>query len=75
MTVIQSTIDVKSETFAENKEQMESHVASLNSKLVQIKKGGDQTSCERHTARGKLLPRERIKQLLDPAPEGSNLNF
>jgi 3-methylcrotonyl-CoA carboxylase beta subunit len=75
MTVIQSTIDVKSETFAENKEQMESHVASLNSKLVQIKKGGDQTSCERHTARGKLLPRERIKQLLDPAPEGSEPEF
>ena len=28
--------------------------------------GGDERSRERHVARGKLLPRERVEQLLDP---------
>src|SRR6187551_1545931 len=28
--------------------------------------GGPTTSRERHTARGKLLPRERVERLLDP---------
>ena len=65
MTVIQSAIDTKSEEFAENREQMEAHVTSLNSKLEQIKQGGDKRACERHIKRGKLLARERIEQLLD----------
>ena len=29
-------------------------------------KGGDDKARERHVSRGKLLPRERINQLLDP---------
>ncbi len=65
MTVIQSTIDIKSEAFEENRRHMEAHVSSLNSKLEQIKKGGEKQTQEKHTARGKLLPRQRISQLLD----------
>lgn len=65
MTVIQSTIDTKSEAFEENRRHMAAHVSSLNSKLEQIKKGGDKRAQEKHTDRGKLLPRQRISQLLD----------
>src|SRR5690606_30914870 len=32
----------------------------------QIKQGGGEQARERHLARGKLLPRERIRRLLDP---------
>ena len=75
MAIIQSTVDVKSEAFIDNQEQMEAHVTSLNSKLEQIKHSGDKPSRERHTARGKLLPRERIKLLLDPGPDDSESEF
>jgi 3-methylcrotonyl-CoA carboxylase beta subunit len=41
-------------------------VADLNSKLTQIAQGGGETARARHTARGKLLPRDRVEMLLDP---------
>ena len=44
---------------------MQTYVDNIKCKLTQIEQGGDDTSRERHTARGKLLPRERIKLLLD----------
>src|SRR3954466_9828942 len=40
-------------------------VAELRAKLASAALGGPQKSRERHVARGKLLPRERIDELLD----------
>jgi 3-methylcrotonyl-CoA carboxylase beta subunit len=65
MTIIQSNIDLRSDEFAENRQHMQTHVENLNCKLDQIKHGGDKNPRERHTGKGKLLPRERIKLLLD----------
>lgn len=45
---------------------MDTLVADLRSTVQGIKQGGGQRARERHTARGKLLPRDRIKALLDP---------
>ncbi|GAA4877274.1 carboxyl transferase domain-containing protein [Ferrimonas pelagia] len=42
-------------------------MADLHDKLATILPGGPQASRERHQGRGKLLPRERVEQLLDPA--------
>jgi 3-methylcrotonyl-CoA carboxylase beta subunit len=39
---------------------------ALRSKVAQAALGGPERSRERHTARGKLLPRERVERLLDP---------
>jgi 3-methylcrotonyl-CoA carboxylase beta subunit len=39
---------------------------ALWAKVAQAALGGNEKSRERHTARGKLLPRERVERLLDP---------
>src|SRR5690348_15137608 len=41
-------------------------VAELQSRMAEAAKGGDERSRTRHTARGKLLPRERVERLIDP---------
>ncbi len=43
----------------------------LRAKVAQAALGGPAASRERHTARGKLLPRERVERLLDPARRSS----
>lgn len=39
---------------------------ALRAHVAQAAQGGDNKSRDRHTARGKLLPRDRVEQLLDP---------
>lgn len=39
---------------------------ALWSKVAEAAQGGNEKSRERHTARGKLLPRDRVEHLLDP---------
>ncbi|CAN0584138.1 unnamed protein product, partial [Ectocarpus sp. 12 AP-2014] len=68
MTVLQSKINPRSEEFQANQESMAKAVADLRDKVATIQQGGGPTYQERHLARGKLLPRERINRLLD---EGS----
>ena len=43
--------------------QMRIAVDALNQKLALVRQGGDAASRARHTARGKLLVRDRIKRL------------
>ncbi len=45
---------------------MRGHVDELKRRLAIVHQGGDVASRERHTGRGKLLVRDRIKALLDP---------
>lgn len=66
MTVITSSLDPKSKTFQENEKHMKALVKEFKKKLKQIQNGGDEKGKEKHLARGKLLPRERIEKLLDP---------
>jgi 3-methylcrotonyl-CoA carboxylase beta subunit len=40
--------------------------AELRERLALVRRGGDERARERHTARGKLLVRERVDRLLDP---------
>ena len=40
-------------------------VADLNEQLARVRMGGGEKARERHTSRGKLLPRERVDRLLD----------
>ena len=41
-------------------------VADLRDRVATAARGGSDRSRERHTARGKLLPRDRVERLLDP---------
>ena len=60
-----SKINVKSQNFADNAVHMQKQVDDLKRKIAAIKQGGGDKANQRHIARGKLLPRERINQLLD----------
>lgn len=61
-----SRVDARAASFLENARHQESLVAQLRERLATAALGGPSTSRERHTARGKLLPRERVDTLLDP---------
>ncbi|MDQ6638402.1 MAG: methylcrotonoyl-CoA carboxylase, partial [Pseudomonadota bacterium] len=65
MPAIRSRIDTRSEEFRANFDHLERQVADLRAKAQQVAEGGDAKSRERHAARGKLLPRERVDGLLD----------
>ncbi|MEJ2415486.1 MAG: carboxyl transferase domain-containing protein [Exilibacterium sp.] len=66
MNTITTKINTKSNEFAENSRAMQTQVDDLRGKLEQIKQGGGRESQKRHLDRGKLLPRERVNELLDP---------
>ncbi len=65
MPVIQSQISPSSETFRANAEHMRELVADIAGKATAVALGGSEESRARHVGRGKLLPRERLAQLLD----------
>ncbi|PCJ45163.1 MAG: methylcrotonoyl-CoA carboxylase [Gammaproteobacteria bacterium] len=65
MAILTTTINSRSEEFLANKEVMLSLVLDMKSKVQHISLGGTEKSREKHLARGKLLPRDRVKQLLD----------
>ena len=66
MSQIISTIDTQSKIFLANKMHMAALVADLRERTQITSRGGNEVSRQRHTARGKLLPRERVERLLDP---------
>ncbi|MFD1627062.1 carboxyl transferase domain-containing protein [Azospirillum griseum] len=66
MTVLKSAINARSAEFQTNADAMAALVADLRQKVAAIQQGGGAKAREKHLARGKLLPRERIRQLLDP---------
>ena len=66
MAVIKSKVNTHSEQFRERKEAMSTLVADLNTLVNEIKKGGGDAALQRHLAKGKLPPRERVQKLLDP---------
>lgn len=63
---LHSSIDPSSSDFARNADAMRALVADLREKLSQIAGGGGEASRNRHTARGKMLARERVDLLVDP---------
>ncbi|RDE25001.1 methylcrotonoyl-CoA carboxylase [Motiliproteus coralliicola] len=68
MAILESKINPRSAEYQQKQEQMHEAVQELRDKVETIAQGGGAKYQERHTSRGKLLPRERINRLLD---EGS----
>jgi 3-methylcrotonyl-CoA carboxylase beta subunit len=66
VTVIESRLSSRDPAFAVNRDAMASLVEDLRSKVAVIERGGGESARARHLARGKLLPRERVRCLLDP---------
>jgi 3-methylcrotonyl-CoA carboxylase beta subunit len=65
MPQLASQINPRSEEFKANAAAMRAQVDDLHAQLERIALGGPAESRKRHTARGKLLPRERVERLLD----------
>nr|XP_039325940.1 methylcrotonoyl-CoA carboxylase beta chain, mitochondrial [Saimiri boliviensis boliviensis] len=58
--------DADSAVYQENYEQMKALVNQLHERMQRIKLGGGEKARALHISRGKLLPRERIDNLIDP---------
>src|ERR1700741_3823737 len=65
VTAIKSTIDTPSPEFCANRTAMHERVTELQTRRSAAAEGGPQRSRERHLARGKLLPRDRVMTLID----------
>ena len=65
MTILKSTINTTSDEFQANRRAMQEIVEDLEQNVARIKLGGGDKARAKHVARGKLLPRDRIRQLLD----------
>ena len=63
---IDSKIVQDSEEFRARSELNRALARKLRDDVAEAALGGTEKSRERHTARGKLLPRERVERLLDP---------
>ncbi|MGL4408873.1 MAG: carboxyl transferase domain-containing protein, partial [Zoogloea sp.] len=66
MSIIQTAINPRSAEFQANARAMQALLADLRAKAAQVALGGGDAARAKHVARGKLLPRERVDQLLDP---------
>ena len=66
MSVIRSAVSTRSEEFRARDKALRAEVELLRERLAKAAKGGPERARNRHVARGKLLPRERVDRLLDP---------
>ncbi len=66
MSVLESNIDVRSETFERNKKAMQQHLNLLKTRREEVLLGGGADAIARHKSRGKMTARERIEALTDP---------
>ncbi len=66
MPTIKSRLDTGSPAFLANVEHHRALAANLRERVARVAEGGGAEAQKKHTARGKLLPRERVRALLDP---------
>ena len=66
MPKLKSSVDPRSEAF----KTLHAHNTALNAELRErvalFARGGSDAARDKHVARGKLLPRDRVERLLDP---------
>src|SRR5215469_6080918 len=63
---LSSIIDTGSDAFKANAAQNRALAEDLRARLAKAALGGSESARQKHTARGKLLPRERVNRFLDP---------
>ncbi|MFH5926623.1 carboxyl transferase domain-containing protein [Roseomonas xinghualingensis] len=67
MAVLRSALDTRSAEYAENAARMGALVDDLHAVADRVREGGGLAAREKHLSRGKLLPRDRIRTLIDTA--------
>ena len=66
MPVLATELNTSSEDYKRRRARMDELVAELRERVAEAAGGGGPKYQERHVARGKMLPRERVEALLDP---------
>jgi 3-methylcrotonyl-CoA carboxylase beta subunit len=66
MPRIKSRLDTSGPAFAQNAAHHRALAEDLRQQVARVAEGGGTAAQEKHTARGKLLPRDRVRALLDP---------
>ena len=66
MSVLSSRLNPRDPQFVANASAMRALVDDLRAQSARAALGGGEAARARHVARGKLLPRERVRTLLDP---------
>ena len=66
MSILRSVLDTGSESFAANAAAMAALVTDLETTIATTERGGGKAARDKHLARNKLLPRERVRALIDP---------
>jgi len=64
--VLDTRLSPESDSFRANAAHNRALVERLRADVARAALGGSERSRERHTSRGKLLPRDRVERLLDP---------
>jgi 3-methylcrotonyl-CoA carboxylase beta subunit len=65
VSALTSAINPRSAEYQENRSAMRAMLEEFQERQARVREGGSPHSRERHIARGKLLPRERVELLLD----------
>jgi 3-methylcrotonyl-CoA carboxylase beta subunit len=65
MSILETQLNARSADFVANANAMRTLVADLNTQTDKAAMGGGDAARAKHTARGKLLPRDRVHNLLD----------
>ena len=66
MTALETQLNPRSADFQHNAQAMRALVDDLRAHIEKVAQGGGDAARAKHTARGKLLPRDRVQMLLDP---------
>ncbi len=66
MSILETHINTRSDAFTANARAMQALVDDLGAQTARVALGGGDAARAKHTARGKLLPRDRVQHLLDP---------
>lgn len=66
MPILETELDLRAPDALRNAEASRALVADLRATVERIRQGGGEAARARHLARGKLLPRDRVRALLDP---------
>ncbi|RZL85242.1 MAG: methylcrotonoyl-CoA carboxylase, partial [Variovorax sp.] len=66
MTKLETKLSARSADFQANAAAMRALVDDLHAQFAKVEAGGGEAARAKHVARGKLLPRDRVAELLDP---------
>ncbi|XRM38381.1 Methylcrotonoyl-CoA carboxylase beta chain, mitochondrial [Aspergillus tubingensis] len=66
ISALPTAVDTSSSDFKENAQQMQELLDRMASLHSTISQGGPQKAKDKHIARGKMLPRDRVTALIDP---------